>query len=156
VPLVGSAPAQPSDAVHPVALLEFQLRVDVSPGAMTEGLTVNVAVGTTLTTAVASELPPGPAQASEYAVALRTAPVLLLPLVPTAPLQPPDAAHDVALLEVHVNVALPPAATTAGAAVKVTTGMEMMVTVATIGAVLPPRPLQTSEYEVAAVSAPVL
>ena len=36
------------------------------------------------------------------------APVLWLPLVASAPLQPPDAVHDVALVELQVSVEAPP------------------------------------------------
>jgi hypothetical protein len=156
VPLVGNAPAQPSDAVHDVALLEVQVRVDVSPDATTEGLTVNVAVGTTLTTAVASEVPPGPAHASEYAVALRTAPVLLLPLVPTAPLQPPDAVHDVASVEVQARMEAPPEATSVGVAVSSTVGRGFTVTVAVAAALIPPGPVHVKENTVVVVNTPVL
>jgi hypothetical protein len=63
------------DAVQEVALLEVQLSVDVLPGATTEGLTANVAVGMRLTTALALEVPPEPLQDSEYEVALATGPV---------------------------------------------------------------------------------
>jgi hypothetical protein len=159
VPLIGSAPVQPAEAVHEMALLEFQVSVDVPPGAMTEGLTVSVTVGLTLTVAVVSELvPPGPVHASEYEVAVDTAAVLWVPLVPSEPLHPPEAVHAVALVEVHVNVALPPAATTDGAAVNIAagTGIIVTVTVVTTGAVLPPGPVQTSEYAVVAVNRPVL
>jgi hypothetical protein len=81
VPLSGNIPPQPPEAVHEVALLEFQVSVDVPPGAMTEGLTLNIAVGVggtfTVTVAVASELvPPGPVQISEYEVEVRSAAVL--------------------------------------------------------------------------------
>jgi hypothetical protein len=156
VPLTGNVPPQPSDAEHEAALLEPQMSMDESPGAITDGLTVNVALGTTLTMAVTSEVPPGPLQANENVAAAATAPVLWLPLSPTEPLQPPDAVHDEALADVQVKVAAPPLNTVAGAAVKVTAGRGMMLTAVMAGALLPPTPVQTSEYEVATVSAPVL
>jgi hypothetical protein len=46
------------------------------------------------------------------------APVLWLPLVALAPLQPPEAVQEVALVEVHVNVETPPLPTEVGAALK--------------------------------------
>jgi len=95
-----------------VALLELQESVAAPPGAMTVELNVRVAVGMTFTTALVSEVPPVPLQLSEYEVAIATAPVLWLPLRPTEPFQAPLAVQDVVLLEVHVNVELPPAATT--------------------------------------------
>jgi hypothetical protein len=76
VPPVGNAPFQPSDAVQEAALPEDQDRVDVPPGAMTEGLTLNVAVGMRLTVALALAVPPGPEQDRVYEVAVATAPVL--------------------------------------------------------------------------------
>jgi hypothetical protein len=156
VPLTGSGPAHPPEAVHDVALLELQESVAAPPGAMTVELNVRVAVGMTFTTALVSEVPPVPLQLSEYEVAIATAPVLWLPLRPTEPFQAPLAVQDVVLLEVHVNVELPPAATTCGDAVKVTVGTGKMVTVVTTGAVTPPGPAQMSEYAVAAVNGPVL
>jgi hypothetical protein len=156
VPLTGSGPDHPPEAVHDVALLELQESVAAPSGAMTEALNVNVAVGMIFTTALASEVPPVPLQLSEYEVAVAKAPVLWLPLGPTEPLQAPLALQDVVLLEVHVNVERPPAATTGGDAVNVTAGTGRMVTVATRGAVTPPGPAQMSEYAVAAVNGPVL
>ena len=45
VPCVARAPLQPPEAVHPVALAEFQLRLDVPPAATVVGDTVRVTVG---------------------------------------------------------------------------------------------------------------
>lgn len=156
VPLTGSGPVHPPEAVHDVALLELQESVAAPPGAMTEELNVNVAVGMIFTTALATELPPVPLQLSEYEVAVAKAPVLRLPLRSTEPLQAPLAVQDVVLLEVHVNVERPPAATTGGDAFSVTVGTGRMVTVVAMGAVMPPGPAQMSEYAVASVNGPVL
>jgi hypothetical protein len=156
-PLIGNAPLQPPEAVHEVAFLEFQVSVDVRPGAMTEGLTLNVAEGMTFTVTVAGELvPPRPVQVSEYAVAVLTAAVLWLPLPARTPLQPPEAVHDVAWVELHVKLEVPPDATTVGAAANATVGAGIIVTVAAVGVVVPPGPLQTIEYTVVAVNGPTL
>jgi hypothetical protein len=45
-----------------------------------------------------------------------------LPLVGSAPLQPPEAVHAVALAVLHVSIAVPPEVTLAGFAVSVTVG----------------------------------
>jgi hypothetical protein len=156
VPPVGKVPVQPLDAVQEVALLEVQVSVDVSPGATTEGLTTNVAVGMRLTTVLALAVPPEPVQDNEYEVALDTGPVLWLPLSTSEPLQPPDAVQEVALLEVHVRIDDAPAATAAGDAVNVTVGWGRMFTTATTGAVTPPGPRHVSAYTVVAVNGPVL
>jgi hypothetical protein len=46
------------------------------------------------------------------------------------PLQPPDAVHESAFAELHVNVELPPTSTAAGVAARVTvgTGITVMAT----------------------------
>jgi hypothetical protein len=100
-------------------------------------------------------LPPAPLQVNEYVVVVAlTAPVFLVPLVPYAPVQPPDAAHEVALLELQVNVDEPPGAITEGYTESVADGT--IFTVAVAGALVPPVPVHVSENAVLTVSAPVL
>jgi hypothetical protein len=65
VPLLGKEPLHPSPAVHEAALVEPQVKADVLPGATTDGYTLKVAVGITLTVALALEVPPGPTQLRE-------------------------------------------------------------------------------------------
>ena len=162
-PLVGTAPLQPPEAVHAVALVELHVSVEVPPLMTVVGLADNAAVGTgaavTATIAVAAGLiPPGPVQVSEYAVFVASVPVLRLPLVGTAPLQPPEAVHAVALVELQVSVEVPPLTTVVGFASNATvgsgTGVTATVTVA--AGLIPPEPVQVSEYEVFFVRAPVL
>ena len=50
------------------------------------------------------------------------APVFCVPAVALLPLQPPDAVHDVAFVELHVKVLLPPLLTVVGDADNVTVG----------------------------------
>ena len=66
-----------------------------------------------------------------------------LPLVLVAPLQAPEALQWVALAEVQVSVAVPPPATAAGLALKVTVGSTFTVT--DEAALEPPGPVQTIE-----------
>jgi hypothetical protein len=54
--------------------------------------------------------------------------VLWLPLAASVPLQPPDAVHDVASIELHVNVEEPPLATVVGAALRDAVGCVIGVT----------------------------
>jgi hypothetical protein len=75
-----------------------------------------------LTVTLAWAEPPVPVQLKVKLVALVRAPVLWLPAVALAPLQPPEPVHDVAFVEVHVKELLPPLATLVGAAVNVTVG----------------------------------
>jgi hypothetical protein len=159
VPLVALVPPQPPEATHEVALVEFHVSVEAPPLAMEVGFAVNVTVGTgaTLMVAVAMLLkPPAPVQVNEYDVVLVSGPVLWLPLVALPPLQFPEAAHEVALVEFHVSVEAVPLITELGFAVSVTVGRgaTVMVVVATL--LVPPEPVQVSVYDVVTVRAPVL
>jgi hypothetical protein len=111
LPLVALVPLQSPEAVHDVAFVELQVSVEAAPLATEVGFAVNVTVGRgpTVTVAVATLLvPPEPVQVSEYDVVAVRAPVLWLPLVASAPLQPPEAVHDVASVELQVSVEAPP------------------------------------------------
>ena len=60
LPLVAVLLVQPPVAAHEVALVEFQVSVDVPPLAMLAGLAVSVAVGCGTTVTVADPLPEPP------------------------------------------------------------------------------------------------
>ena len=77
-----------------------------------------------------------------------------MPFVALMPLQFPEALHEVALVELHVSVDMPPAPTTVGYAVKVAVGTTFTSTVAAV--LVPPVPVHVKEYELGIVSAPVL
>src|SRR5690349_1211099 len=111
------------------------------------------------TVALACALPPDPVQLSVKVREVVRAPVLWLPDVAFVPLQPPDAVHEVALVEDQLSVLLPPLTTDVGDAAMETvgTGVELRIeTVVLARAVVPPEPVQVSVYVVADVSAPVL
>ena len=62
-----------------------------------------------MTVAVATLLePPAPLQVNEYDVVAASGPVLWLPLAALLPFQPPEAMHEVALVEIQVSVEAPP------------------------------------------------
>ena len=154
MPLLANAPPQPPEAVHDVALVEVHVIVEDPPLATVDGTAVKVAVGMIATVAVAAALvPPGPLQAKEYVVLEVRTPVPLVPLLANAPLQPPEAVHDIALVEVHVSVEDPPLATVGGTAVKVAVGT--IDTEAVAAALVPPGPVQVREYVVLEVRGPV-
>jgi hypothetical protein len=74
-----------------------------------------------------------------------SAPVDSAPLGPLVPLQSPVAVHELALVDDHDSVALPPLAIDTGLAVNVTVGTGGGVTVTDAEAlVLPPAPVQVS------------
>jgi hypothetical protein len=154
------APANvPPVAVHDVALVELHVSVEDWPLAMLVGFAFNVAVGMVpiVTVAVAGALvPPVPVQVSVYAVLVVNAPVFTAPLADFVPLQPPEAVQDVALVELQVSVDDPPLAIVVSPAVSATVGAGAMLTVAVVGVLVPPTPVQVNEYVVLAVRVPVL
>jgi hypothetical protein len=79
---------------------------------------------------------------SVYFVVAVSAEVAIEPLVGSDPLQPPDAAHDVAFFEDQVSVDLAPLATVLGLAVRVTVGALWVTETVADCVVLPPEPVQ--------------
>ena len=68
-----------------------------------------------------------------------------VPLVASAPAQPPEAEHEVAFVLDQVSVELPPEPMVAGFAVKVTVGTAAPVTVTVVeDALVPLAPVQVS------------
>ena len=80
MPLVGLDPLQPPDAVHAVALLAVQPRVDVEPLATEDGVAVSVTDGAgaevTVTVANPVTVPPVPEQVRSNVLVVDSAPVL--------------------------------------------------------------------------------
>jgi hypothetical protein len=72
-----------------------------------------------------------------------SAPLLCVPFVGSTPLHAPEAAQEVAFVELHANVEALPLATDLGDAVKVTAGMMFTVTLEV--ALVPPGPEQLKE-----------
>jgi hypothetical protein len=112
--------------VQEVEFSELHVRTDVPSGATTDGLAVSVATGTVVTSTVAVAawlLPPSPVQVSEKVVSELRAAVAWEPEVASGPLQPPDAVQPVESVELQVNVAVVPAATSVGLAARVAVGI---------------------------------
>jgi hypothetical protein len=157
--LVALVPLQLPDAVQEVAFVELHVSVEEPPLAIEVGFAVNVTVGagTTVTVAMAALLlPPAPVQVNEKDAVAVSAEVLCVPLMVLAPLQPPEAVHVAALVELHVNVDAAPLATEVGFAVNVAVGVGTTVTVAMAALLVPPAPVQVNEKDVVDVRAPVL
>jgi len=95
-------------------------------------------------------------QVSSNSLVLASAPVDEVPLVATAPLQPPDAVHAVAFAEVQVNVDIPPLATVVGEADKVTVGAGETTTTSADCEACPPGPVQVKTYVVFAINGSVV
>jgi hypothetical protein len=124
LPLAGSVPLQPPEAEQAFALVEDQVSVAVPPPATAVGSAVNVTVGGLMATvAVAGVLlPPGPEHVMEKVEPAVNPAVLCDPLVPSGPLQPPAAVHDVALDDAQVKVTELPRSTVPCDALSVTVG----------------------------------
>lgn len=106
------------------------------PGGLVEALTVTVAL--------CEAEPPVPLHVKvNLVVAIRPA-VVLEPKVPSLPLQPPEAAQEVAFIEDQVNVAVAPLLTVLGLAERLTAGAGALTVTVADCAALPPAPLQFS------------
>jgi hypothetical protein len=130
VPDVAFVPDQPFDAVHEVALVDDQVRVDAAPELIEVGFAVSETVGagiappvTAIVTAPYPVVPSLLVQVSEKRVSAFSAPVLLEPFVAFAPDQPPDAAQLAAFVVVHESIVDPPALMLIGLAVMLTVGV---------------------------------
>jgi hypothetical protein len=124
-PAVATEPVQPPEAVQAEALLDDQVNVDLPPLATLVGLALIETLGgveDTVTVADCDAEPPAPVHVSTYLVVALSAAVLLAPLGPIDPLQPPEAVHAVSLLDFQVNIAVAPLFTVLGFADKVTAG----------------------------------
>ena len=73
------------------------------------------------------------------------APVLSLPLAAREPLHPPEAVHEVALVELQVSVEAPPPAIDVGLADSVTVAAGTTATEAVAISLVPPAPVQVNE-----------
>ena len=146
-PLVAKVPDQPPEAVHAVALLEDQVKVEPPPLATLLGLAlifIDGAGAETVTVADWLALPPAPVQVSVNVVLVVRLSVLWEPLVALLPVQPPEAVQDVAWVEDQVRVEVAPLATVLGLAVRVTAGAGVVTDTVADCAALPPAPLQVS------------
>jgi hypothetical protein len=128
-------------------LVADQVNVEVAPLVTLVGpalIEMLGGVADTVTVADCDAVPPAPVHVSVNLVVAVSADVLVEPLVASLPLQPPEAAQEVALVADQVNIELLPLATVLGLAAKVTIGAgEVTETVADCVA-LPPVPVQVS------------
>jgi hypothetical protein len=147
LPIVGSLPDQPPEAVQLLALLDDQLSIADPPLLTVVGLALRPTVGGAETLIVTDwlALPPGPLQARVKVVVALSAPVLVLPLVGSLPDQPPEAVQLLALVEDQLSIADPPLLTVVGVALRLTVGLTGAETLTvTAWLALPPGPLQVS------------
>jgi len=100
--------------VHEVAFVALQFSVAALPVVTLCGFALSVTAGAgvvpvvTVTDVVALLMPPAPVHDSVKLALAARAPVDLLPFVATAPLQAPEAVHDVAFVVLQLTVEAPP------------------------------------------------
>ena len=106
VPDTALVPVQPSEAVQDVALAADQVSVVEKLTVSVAGSADNVTVGGPVTVAVAVAVVerPLPTQVNVKVVVALSAALVSVPEVPLAPVQPPDAEQEVALVLLQVNV----------------------------------------------------
>jgi hypothetical protein len=120
-------PVQPPEAVQLVALVEFQLSVELPPLATLVGFAANASVGAgvvacTFTVTLRVTDPPAPEQLSENVAVALSAPVLSLPLVGRLPDHAPEAMQLVAAVLDQSRELLAPAPTFVGFAARASVG----------------------------------
>jgi hypothetical protein len=101
-------------------------------------------------------VPPAPEHTKEYTVVAVIGAVVCMPPVASGPLQPPEAVHESAPVELQLSDEVLPKATAPGDAVKVAVGKGFTVTSALAGALLPPGPEQVSTKLALPFKVPVL
>jgi hypothetical protein len=146
-PVVAREPVQPPDAVQAVALVEVQVSVELPPLATLVGLALTETLGAgaeTVTVTDCAAEPPAPVQVRVNVVLAVRAGVVLEPLVPSLPLQPPEAVHEVAWVEDQLKTVVAPLFTVVGLADSVTAGAGVVTDTVADCAALPPAPVQES------------
>ncbi len=147
-PDVDRLPVHEPDDVHDVAFVLDQFNVVEPLYATVVGVAVSVTVGGTVTvTDCDAVLPPALEHVRVNVLLDAVSDVLAsLPEVPFAPIQAPDAVHDVALVLDHVSCDVPPLVTVDGLAVSDTVGMPVWAAtvIVTFFVMLPPSPLHVS------------
>lgn len=153
VPLVARAPLQSPLAVHDVASVVVQLRLEAAPTTTEVGLATSDNVGAgvtaeTVTVVLPEPVPPSPVQLSEYVVVCVSAGVVKVPDVAREPDHPPPAVQLCAFVVVQLRLDVPPLAICAGFADSVTVGAGIAPTLTdAVCATVPPAPVQLSAYE---------
>ncbi len=113
-------------------------------GASHERVAVPVVGGVTLTVVLCDAEPPAPVQTKVYLVEAVRAAVLCEPLIASVPLQPPEAVHEVALVDDQLSIDAAPLVTVLGVAASVTVGAGVVTEMVADCAALPPGPPHVS------------
>jgi hypothetical protein len=140
-------PGHAPEPEHEVAFFADQVRVVEAPELTVLGLAVSVIEGAkaeTVTMADCVAEPPLPVQVSSNSVVLESLPVDQVPLVATAPCQPPEAVQEVAFCDCQFRLETPSLATVDGDAARVIVGAGVITTTSADCEADPPAPEQVS------------
>ena len=146
-PLTALVPDHPPEPEHDVAFFAAQVSVVEAPEVTVLGAAVSVTEGAEAETVMVADWvaePPVPVQVNSYSVVLDRAAVDQVPLVPTAPCQPPEAVQAVALVELQRRLDVLPAATVVGEADMMIVGTGEVTTTSADCEADPPLPVQVS------------
>lgn len=146
-PLSDLLPDHEPAAEHAVAFCVVQVIVEALPALTLLGFALSVITGgrsNTLTVAVCTAEPPLPVQVSSYSVVLVSASLVHVPLVATAPFQPPEAVQEVAFCAFQFKVVVPPVETVADDTESATVGAGEITTTSADCDAAPPGPVQVS------------
>jgi hypothetical protein len=127
-PDVDFAPDHPPDALHELALVELQVRVEEDPDVIEAGLAVSWTVGITGAAAIVTTAdwladPAVPVQVNVNVELAVKAPALCDPEIAFVPDHAPEAVQELALVEVQVSVEEEPDVRELGPAVIWTVGV---------------------------------
>jgi hypothetical protein len=129
-PLTACAPLHPAEAVQEVALAELHVNVEALPLFTLVGPAVSETVGAagacTVTVVDCDVEPPLPEQVSVNFVVVVRAAVVCEPVLAIEPVQPPEAVHEVALVDDQTKDDVAPLFTVTGFAVMVTVGAALV------------------------------
>lgn len=144
-PLSALVPGHAPEPEHEVAFFADQVNVVEAPELTVLGLAVSVIEGAkaeTVTIADCVAAPPVPVHVSSNSVVLDSAPVDQVPLVATAPFQPPEAMQEAAFCDCQFRLDTPPLATVDGDAASVIVGAGRITTTSADCEEDPPCPVQ--------------
>jgi hypothetical protein len=140
-------PGHAPEPEQEVAFFADQVSIVAAPELTVLGLAVSVIEGAkaeTVTMADCVAEPPLPVQVSSNSVVLESLPVDQVPLVATAPCQPPEAVQEVAFCDCQFRLETPSLATVDGDAARVIVGAGVITTTSADCEADPPAPEQVS------------
>ena len=145
LPEIALLPDHAPEALHELASVDDQLRVEELPLTTEAGLAVSDTVGSgavTVTLADALAVPPGPVQVREKLLLAVSMPVACWPEIALLPDHAPEALHELASVDDQLRVEESPLTTELGLAVNDTVGAGGVTVIVADALAVPPSPVQ--------------